>query len=393
MAPVIRRDPRRLRRTGRGCRRALGPVPVRAARSGAAAGRPGRATARAAWPARHRPPASRGAAGHRSRLGGAAATQAGALRPAGFVPARRPVQVSTTGMFVPLHADEEAQWRQLNQNVRRNVDQCRKAGVEVVRFDAATPTGELVRGPRRVLRDAGRDRHAPGLRGRAATGRLPQPRAAAAHRGRATHRSGWPATRVGTWPTRWSITRATGRCCSRPARRTRAAPSPSRGAPAASRFAANFLLQWTIIRWAAEAGFSDLRHERRRQPRGARAADGRVASAVEPVPLQVAVGGAAGPVRGRLGVRALAAACGSGLRAAWGRARDRPPVGRRRPAAEPAGVSSRVAARVVLGRRHVDVLPELGPGRGWSGRGCTGPDCEAPRSTAPSRGKYHIPSS
>ncbi|MCY7419241.1 MAG: aminoacyltransferase, partial [Chloroflexi bacterium] len=71
--------------------------------------------------------------------------QASALRTAGFVPARRPVQVSTTGMFVPLHAAEDAQWKQLNQNARRNVEKCRKAGVEVVRYDHQTETGMLAR--------------------------------------------------------------------------------------------------------------------------------------------------------------------------------------------------------------------------------------------------------
>ncbi len=102
---------------------------------------------------------------------------------AGFVPARRPVQVSTTGMFVPLHADEETQWRQLNQNARRNVDKCRKAGVEVVRLDQQTDPVELARaldsayamlletGPRRGFGDVLRP------------GGVPQPRSAATHRG------------------------------------------------------------------------------------------------------------------------------------------------------------------------------------------------------------------
>ena len=112
-------------------------------------------------------------------VGGA---EAAALVTAGFTAARRPVQVSTTGMFVPLHADEAAQWRQLNQNARRNVDKCRKAGVEVVRFDRTTDSGDAVRRPRPVVRDALRDGRAAWLRGRAATGGLSQPRPAAAHR-------------------------------------------------------------------------------------------------------------------------------------------------------------------------------------------------------------------
>ena len=124
--------------TGAGRRRVARALPVRAPRPGAAArGRAARPTRRcvacASSPASamrrcwSSTPAGTCSARRRRRSG-----------PAGFVPARRPVQVSTTGMFVPLHADEDAQWRQLNQNARRNVDKCRKAGVEVVRFDQQT---------------------------------------------------------------------------------------------------------------------------------------------------------------------------------------------------------------------------------------------------------------
>jgi len=66
-----------------------------------------------------------------------------ALGDSRFTPSRRPIQVSTTGMLVPLEADEATQRQRLNENTRRNLERARKAGVEVVRFDAASP-GPLV---------------------------------------------------------------------------------------------------------------------------------------------------------------------------------------------------------------------------------------------------------
>ena len=63
---------------------------------------------------------------------------AAALAASRFEPARRPVQVSTTGMLVPLEADDATQRAHLNENTRRNVDNARRAGVAVVRFDAGS---------------------------------------------------------------------------------------------------------------------------------------------------------------------------------------------------------------------------------------------------------------
>ncbi len=69
--------------------------------------------------------------------------QGSALPGAGFVRAERAIQVATTGMYVPLHADEDAQWRLLNSNIRRNIERCRKAGVDVVRFDQGSASATL----------------------------------------------------------------------------------------------------------------------------------------------------------------------------------------------------------------------------------------------------------
>ncbi|MET0773842.1 MAG: GNAT family N-acetyltransferase [Candidatus Limnocylindrales bacterium] len=175
-----------------------------------------------------------------------------ALADGGFVRAERAVQVATTGMYVTLHPDDEAQWRELNQNVRRNIERCRKAEVEVVRLDAASAeddldaalatayrmlveTGER-RGFAQDLRPA--DYHASSQRALIAAG----------------HASLWMA-RHDDRDLAYTLVHHSG---------DRAvlfeageAEQPADGdPPTAQRFSANFLLQWTIIRWAAEQGFA-----------------------------------------------------------------------------------------------------------------------------------------
>ncbi len=193
-------------------------------------------------------------------VGGA---EAAALVTAGFTAARRPVQVSTTGMFVPLHADEAAQWRQLNQNARRNVDKCRKAGVEVVRFDRTTDPATLAAALDRsyaMLLETG---------ARRGFGDVLRP---AAYHNPAQQRliesgnaSLWVASREGQELAHTLVHHSgdravlfeAGEADPGDAVSTASGPSaslPEAGAPA-PRFAANFLLQWTIIRWAAESGF------------------------------------------------------------------------------------------------------------------------------------------
>lgn len=170
-------------------------------------------------------------------------TPADALADAGFTPARRQIQVSRTGMLLPLHVDEAAQKALVNENARRNVEKARKAGVEIVRVDAASDPADLTR----ALAVAYRMLVETGVR----TGFTPRPEAyhTAASRtlieaGAASlwfsrldgreiahtlvHHSGWRAILF----------------------------QAGEGDVAQKRVPGNFLLQWTIIRWAAEAGFT-----------------------------------------------------------------------------------------------------------------------------------------
>lgn len=164
---------------------------------------------------------------------------------AGFRPADRPIQVSTTGMFVPLEADDAAQRKHLNENAWRNVNRCRKAGVEVVRFDAVTPPAEL---------DAALDVAYEML---AETGRRKgfgeHLRPAGYHNAgmRRLIRSGaaslWFALHEGREAAHTLVHH-----CGRRALLFQA----GEGAVEQKRVPANFLLQWEIIRWAAGAGFT-----------------------------------------------------------------------------------------------------------------------------------------
>ncbi len=178
--------------------------------------------------------------------------RADALPAQGFVRAERAVQVSTTGMLVPLQAEEAAQWALLNQNVRRNIERCRKAGVEVVRLDASSAPDMLEaalaiayqmlvetgarRGFGEDLRPA--DYHA------SSQGALI----------RAGHASLWMARHAGR-DLAYTLVHHSG------LRATlfeagESEPPTDEAADERPRFAANFLLQWTIIRWAADRGFA-----------------------------------------------------------------------------------------------------------------------------------------
>ena len=201
------------------------------------------------------------------------------------------------------------QWRQLNQNARRNVEKCRKAGVEVVRFDRDDRPGRRWRGPStRPTRCC--SRRARGAASGTCCDRRRTTTPPSSGSSRRAHASLWVASHEGRELAHTLVHHSGDRAVLFEAGEADADDAADRadGRTAPRRFAANFLLQWTIIRWAAESGLRDLRHERRGQPRGARAARRRVASAVEPVPVQVPVGRPAGAVRGCLGVRAVAAA-------------------------------------------------------------------------------------
>lgn len=176
-----------------------------------------------------------------------------ALPAGGFVHAERAVQVATTGMYLPLHADEDTQWRLLNQNVRRNIERCRKAGVAVVRFDAtsaddavgaalATAYRMLVEtGERRGFADDLRpaDYHASSQRALIAAG----------------HASLWLARQDDRELAYTLVHHSGDRAVLFEAGEAEQPPGDD-AADAKPRCSANFLLQWSIVRWAAEQGFA-----------------------------------------------------------------------------------------------------------------------------------------
>jgi hypothetical protein len=178
---------------------------------------------------------------------------AASLGPGGFVHAERAVQVATTGMYLPLHADEQDQWRQLNQNVRRNIERCRKAGVDVVRHDASSRPDALdaaLETAYRMLVETG-DRRGFGQDLRPAAYHASSQRALIA----AGHASLWMARHEGHDLAYTLVHHSGDRAVLFEAGE---ADQPAEDVPVDGkpRFAANFLLQWTIIRWAAEKDFA-----------------------------------------------------------------------------------------------------------------------------------------
>ena len=198
---------------------------------------------------------------------------AAALGAGGFVRAEHAVQVATTGMYLPLHADEQEQWRQLNQNVRRNIDRCRKAGVDVVRFDAGSSADGLdaaLDTAYRMLVETGERRgfgqdlrpaayHASSQRALIAAGHASL--WMARHEGRdlaytLVHHSGDRAVLFEAGESEQPSEPADGSVPSSGAAASDGSSTTSEERAPVPRFAANFLLQWTIIRWAAEQGFA-----------------------------------------------------------------------------------------------------------------------------------------
>lgn len=167
---------------------------------------------------------------------------ADALTAAGFTPARRQIQVSRTGMLLPLHTDEAVQKSLVNENTRRNVEKARKAGVEIVRVDAASDPAELTR----ALVVAYRMLVETGIR----TGFTARPEAYHT----AASRTLIEAGAASLW-----FSRLDGQDIAH----TLVHHSGSRailfqageGDVEQRRVPGNFLLQWAIIRWAAATGF------------------------------------------------------------------------------------------------------------------------------------------
>jgi len=178
---------------------------------------------------------------------------AAALPAGGFVQAARAVQVATTGMYLPLHADEAAQWQGLNSNVRRNIEKCRKAAVEVVRFDASSAPDALdgaLATAYRMLVETG-ERRGFGADLRPADYHASSQRALID----AGHASLWMA-RHDDRDLAYTLVHHSGARATLFEAGEAEAPVADGTDPERPRFAANFLLQWTIIRWAAEQGFS-----------------------------------------------------------------------------------------------------------------------------------------
>ncbi len=166
-----------------------------------------------------------------------------ALLGAGFTPARRQIQVSRTGMLLPLHRDEAAQRALVNENTRRNVEKARRAGVEIVRLDRHSDPAELapaLEAAYRMLARTG-DR----------TGFTPRPEAYHSAASRVLIEAGaaslWFARLDGRDIAHTLVHHAGARAILFQA---------GEGDTEQGRVPGNFLLQWTIIRWAAEAGFT-----------------------------------------------------------------------------------------------------------------------------------------
>lgn len=182
-----------------------------------------------------------------------------ALAPGGFDRAAHAVQVATTGMYLALKAEEDDQWRGLNSNVRRNIEKCRTAGVEVVRFDAGSAPDALdaaLATAYRMLVETG-ERRGFGADLRPADYHATSQRALID----AGHASLWMARHEDRDLAYTLVHHSGDRAvlfeageAGRPGEAERSGAEGTTGDR--PRFAANFLLQWTIIRWAAEAGFA-----------------------------------------------------------------------------------------------------------------------------------------
>ncbi len=357
-APVIRRDTGRDPGPGAGRRGIAGPLPVRAAGTGAAAGRRrGRDAALRALRT-HRPAAPCGAAGRSTPAGTRSGPLAAALPVAGFVRARRPVQVSTTGMFVPLHADEEA--AVARSSTRTPAATWTSAARRVSRSSVSTarPTRMSWRAALassyQMLVETGQRR---GFGDVPATGRVPRPGAAATHRGRARVAVGGQPRGPGARP-------HPGPPLGRPGDPVRGRRGGRGRRPGRDRTHRRVPLRGQLPAPVDDHPLGcgdrlrDLRHERCRQPRGARLAQGRDRIPLwslfrfksqwgaQPVQFVGAWEFAPWPLLGR----ALPAPRGDAIAIACASAARRPL------SAQP--ISRCCGCGSYSRRRHVDVLPE-----------------------------------
>jgi lipid II:glycine glycyltransferase (peptidoglycan interpeptide bridge formation enzyme) len=168
-----------------------------------------------------------------------------AFRAAGFRPEVRQVQVSRTGMVVPLDADEATQHARIGDSVARNINRARKKGVVTHRVSGSSPPEERASAVLAfdAILEATARRHGLSLRGREY--RLGASRALLD----AGVASLWFARGDGRDLAATSVHECGARLVSFQA-----------GEPDTeerNRLPANYALQWAIIRWAAEAGFRE----------------------------------------------------------------------------------------------------------------------------------------
>ena len=168
---------------------------------------------------------------------------AAALEPAGYRPAAREIQVSRTAMVVPLLHDEAAQKALLGHTTGYDIGKARKAGVTVERVDMADPAA---REP--GLRDFFEMYQATGRR----EGFLVRDRDYELEQWRRLGEAGLASL----WLAGVDGARQTGAVLLRSGTRLVYYVAGSRDDADLHRTRANHLLQWQIIRWAAEAGFT-----------------------------------------------------------------------------------------------------------------------------------------
>jgi lipid II:glycine glycyltransferase (peptidoglycan interpeptide bridge formation enzyme) len=168
---------------------------------------------------------------------------ASTLTRAGFRPAAREVQVSRTAMIVPIEASDEAQHALLGDSTARNVNKARRAGAAVERVDLADAAS------RHAVLEEFFEMHA-------ATGK----REGFVVRDRAYEIEQWrrlsEAGAASLWFACVNGRRGNGVLLLHCGRLLVSYAAGSRDDAELRRTRANHLLQWSILRWAARAGFT-----------------------------------------------------------------------------------------------------------------------------------------
>ena len=164
------------------------------------------------------------------------------LAGAGFRPAGREVQVSRTAMVIPLRSDEEDQHSLVDDSTATNINKARRAGVTTERIDLADP------GAREPALAEFFDMHA-------ATGR----REGFLVRDREYELSQWRSLGAAGLASLWFASaegrRRSGLLLLHSGRNVVLFAAGSPDDADLRKWRANHLLHWSILRWAAGAGF------------------------------------------------------------------------------------------------------------------------------------------